>query len=243
MSGNTSSITFWDEWVGAERLMKKTDENTRKQQELDRKQGVEPKSVRLNQTKSKISNDSKGDKDKVKSNGAKGKKRKNESSDEKENASVEKLVDIEIPQTLKQQLVDDWGFVNEQNKLVKLPRSPNIDDIMKMYLEHRSKKDMISDSAGEILKGLRCYFDRTLPVILLYDKERPQYGEYIKNDVSPSSIYGAEHLLRLFVKLPELLPYVNIEEDLLMSLQQKILDFLKFLQQKQSSFFLSSYDG
>ncbi|KAI3799002.1 hypothetical protein L1987_34290 [Smallanthus sonchifolius] len=243
LCGFKTSKIIWDEWVGAERLMKKTEENIRKQQELDKKQGVEPKSVRLNQTKSKISNDSKVDKDKVKSNGAKGKKRKHESSDEKENASVEKLVDIEIPQTLKQQLVDDWEFVNEQNKLVKLPRFPNIDDIMKMYLEYRSKKDMISDSAGEILKGLRCYFDRALPVILLYDKERPQYGEYIKNDVSPSSVYGAEHLLRLFVKLPELLPYVNIEEDLLMSLQQKFLDFLMFLQKKQSSFFLSSYDG
>ncbi|KAD7479365.1 hypothetical protein E3N88_02514 [Mikania micrantha] len=234
----------WDEWVGAERLMKPTDENIRKQQELDKKQGVEPKSGRFIQTKSKISN------------GiplycqlflsvswAKGKKRKHESSAEKENTSVEKLVDIEIPQILKQQLVDDWGYVNEQNKLVELPRAPNVDDILKMYLEYRSKKDdMITDSVGEILKGLRCYFDRALPVILLYDKERLQYHELIKNDVSPSSIYGAEHLLRLFVKLPELLPYVNIEEDLLMNLQQEFLDFLTFLQKKQSFFFLSTYD-
>ncbi|KAK1410294.1 hypothetical protein QVD17_36829 [Tagetes erecta] len=233
-------FTCWDEWVGAERLMKTTEENIRKQQALDKKQGVEPKSARSNQTKSIKANDSKVDKEKAKSNGAKGKKRKHTSSDEKENASVGKLVDIEIPQTLKQQLVDDWGFVNEQNNLVKLPRSPNIDDILKLYLEYRSKKE---DMTEEILKGLRCYFDRALPVILLYDKERPQYREYIKNDVSPSSIYGAEHLLRLFVKLPELLPYVNIEEELLISLQQKFLDFLKFLQKKQSSFFLSSYDG
>lgn len=36
---------------------------------------------------------------------------------QKENAPVGKLVDIEISQTLKQQLVDDWGFVNEQNKV------------------------------------------------------------------------------------------------------------------------------
>ncbi|KAL8193677.1 hypothetical protein R6Q57_026369 [Mikania cordata] len=222
---------LWDEWVGAERLMKTTDENIRKQQELDKKQGVEPKSGRFIQTKSKISN------------GAKGKKRKHESSAEKENTSVEKLVDIEIPQILKQQLVDDWGYVNEQNKLVELPRAPNVDDILKMYLEYRSKKDdMITDSVGEIFKGLRCYFDRALPVILLYDKERLQYHELIKNDVSPSSIYGAEHLLRLFVKLPELLPYVNIEEDLLMNLQQEFLDFLMFLQKKQSFFFLSTYD-
>ncbi|KAK9061885.1 hypothetical protein SSX86_019069 [Deinandra increscens subsp. villosa] len=242
MTGNILSITFWDEWVDADRLMKKTAENIRKQQALDKKQGVEPKLGRSNQTKSKTPNGipsychlvlSVG------SSGSKGKKRKHESSAEKENTAVEKVVGIEIPQTLKKQLVDDWGFVNEQNKLVELPRSPNVDDILKMYLEYRSKKDnMITDSVEEILKGLRCYFDRALPVILLYDKERLQYRESIKNDVSPSSIYGAEHLLRLFVKLPEILPYVNIEGDLLMSLQQEFLDFLTFLQKKQSSFFL-----
>lgn len=42
----------WDEWVGAERLMKTTEENIRKQQALDKKQGVEPKSARSNQAKS-----------------------------------------------------------------------------------------------------------------------------------------------------------------------------------------------
>ncbi|XP_024962696.1 protein MRG1-like isoform X2 [Cynara cardunculus var. scolymus] len=222
----------WDEWVGVERLMKYTQENIQKQQDLGKKQGVDrnPKSGRSNQTKPKIST------------GAKGKKRKNDSSTE-EIASIEKLVNIEIPSTLKKQLVDDWEFVNEQDKLVKLPRSPNVDDILDSYLEYRSKKDgMMTDSIGEILKGLRCYFDRALPVILLYDKERQQYRESVADDASPSSIYGAEHLLRLFVKLPELLPYLNIEEDLVMRLQQKFLDFLRFLQKKQTSFFISSYD-
>ncbi|GMQ06868.1 hypothetical protein CsSME_00051299 [Camellia sinensis var. sinensis] len=32
------------------------------------------------------------------------------------------------------------------------------------------------------------------------------------------------------VKLPELMAYVNIEEETLFPLQQKLLDFLKFLQ-------------
>ena len=55
-----------------------------------------------------------------------------------------------------------------------------------------------SVGVGEILKGLRCYFDRALPIILLYNKERHQYHEAVADDVSPSTIYGAEHLLRLF---------------------------------------------
>lgn len=236
----------WDEWVTADRLMKTTEENIQKQKALDRKQGVDknPKSGRSNQTKPKTSNDIKVEKEDVKSNGAKGKKRKNDSSTEKEIESVEKVVDIQIPSTLKQLLVDDWEFINEQDKFVKLPRSPNVDEILKEYLEYRLKKDdMMADSDKEILNGLRCYFDRALPIILLYNKERKQYCESVKNDVSPSCIYGAEHLLRLFVKLPELLRYIHIEEDVLTCLQEKFHDFLKFLEKKHNSFFVSSYDG
>ncbi|PWA64889.1 Chromo domain-like protein [Artemisia annua] len=231
--------------------MKTTEENIQKQKALDKKQGVDknPKSGRSNQTKPKIYNDIKVEKEDVKNNvtvvvGAKGKKRKNDSSTEKEIASVEKVVDIQIPSTLKKLLVDDWEFINEQDKFVKLPRSPNVDEILKEYLEYRSKKDdMMADSDKEILNGLRCYFDRALPIILLYSKERKQYCESVKKDVSPSCIYGAEHLLRLFVKLPELLRYVHIEEEVLTCLQEKFHDFLKFLEKKHSSFFVSSYAG
>lgn len=241
----------WDEWVGTDRLMKHTEDNVLKQQALDKKQGMEKntKSGRSAQAKPKSSAgvsslDVKLDKEDTKSNVPKGKKRKADSGTEKGNVSAEKLVKIQIPSTLKKQLVDDWEFITQQNKLVKLPRSPTVDDILTKYLEYRSKKDgMMTDSVGEILNGIRCYFDKALPVILLYKKERQQYHEAVSDNVSPSSVYGAEHLLRLFVKLPELLAYVKIEEETLIRLQQKLLDFLKFLQKNQGTFFLSAYDG
>ena len=52
----------------------------------------------------------------------------------------------------------------------------------------------------EILNGLRTYFDKALPAMLLYKQERGQYTEHIRENstVTASSIYGAEHLLRLF---------------------------------------------
>ncbi|XP_021642724.1 protein MRG1 isoform X2 [Hevea brasiliensis] len=234
----------WDEWIGTDRLLKHTEENVLKQQALEKKQGVDKSSKpgRSAQTKPKISTDAKVDKEEQKNNVAKGKKRKSDSGIE-DNFSAEKLVKIQIPSTLKKQLVDDWEYVTQQDKLVKLPRSPNVDDILTKYLEYRSKKDgMMTDSIGEILKGIRCYFDKALPVMLLYKKERQQYHDSVENDTSPSTIYGAEHLLRLFVKLPELLAYVNIEEETLTRMQQKLLDFLKFLQKNQSTFFLSAYD-
>ncbi|KAJ7007177.1 hypothetical protein NC653_006278 [Populus alba x Populus x berolinensis] len=45
--------------------------------------------------------------------------------------------------------------------------------------------------------------------MLLYKSERQQYADAIADDVSPSMVYGAEHLLRLFVKLPELLAHTK----------------------------------
>ncbi|KAK9670329.1 hypothetical protein RND81_13G194200 [Saponaria officinalis] len=232
----------WDEWVGADRLMKYTDENVQKQQELKKKQGADKtqRSGRSSQTKPKGSTEAKGDNEDTKINVAKGKKRK---GDEKESFSAEKLIKIQMPSTLKKQLVDDWEFV-QKDKLVKLPRSPNVDDLLKKYLEYRTRKDgTMSDSVAEILNGLRCYFDKALPLMLLYKKERQQYQESVTNNVSPSTIYGAEHLLRLFVKLPELLAYVNMEEDTRTRLQQKLVDLLKYLQKNQSTFFLTIYDG
>ncbi|XP_010943212.1 protein MRG1 isoform X1 [Elaeis guineensis] len=237
----------WDEWVGTDRLMKFTPENVRKQQELAKNQNADkiPKSGRSTQNKPKGSNDAKADKDDLKNHVSKGKKRKAQfGNEEKDAKSAEKLVILQFPLTLKKQLVDDWEFVTQLGKLVKLPRSPNVDDILKKYLDYRTKKDgMIAESVGEILKGLRCYFDKALPAMLLYKKERQQYQEAIRDNISPSTIYGAEHLLRLFVKLPELLAYVNMEEEALAKLQLKLVDFLKFLQKNQSSFFLSAYDA
>ncbi|XP_043712843.1 protein MRG1-like isoform X1 [Telopea speciosissima] len=237
----------WDEWVAVDRLMKFTEENIRKQRDLEKQLSAD-KSLKLGrstQIKPKGSTDAKVDKEDLRNYVARGKKRKSDSGvEEKDTESMEKLVKIQIPSTLKKQLIDDWEFVTQLGKVVKLPRSPCVDDILKKYLDYKSKKDgMVADSIGEILKGLRCYFDKALPVMLLYKKERQQYREAIADNVSPSTVYGAEHLLRLFVKLPELLDYVNIEEETLTRLQQKLLEFLKFMQKNQTSFFLSTYDS
>ncbi|CAN1815116.1 Protein MRG1 [Linum perenne] len=179
----------WDEWVGADRLMKHTEENILKQQALDKKQNID-KSSRLGRGHTKPKNSSDIYKKVFTVDGL---------FCQKGNASIDKLGKIQIPSTLKKQLVDDWDFVTQQEKLVKLPRSPTVDDILAKYLEYKSKKEgVMTDSTGEVLKGLRCYFDKALPVMLLYKNERQQYQNAVKEDVSPSTIYGAEHLLRLF---------------------------------------------
>lgn len=223
----------WDEWVGTDRLLKHTEENVQKQKALKERLEMEMKTKAVQAPQMKMKN----------SGVSRGRKRKNDNlNKEKDLVPLEKLVNLQIPPTLKKQLVDDCEFITHQSKLVKLPRAPNVQDICKKYCEYRSKKDvMMPESTAEIMKGLRCYFDKALPAMLLYKSERQQYTYEIRDDVSPSMVYGAEHLLRLFVKLPELLVHANIEEETLAELHQKLVDFLRFLQKNQTAFFLSRY--
>ncbi|CAM6125996.1 unnamed protein product [Calypogeia fissa] len=242
----------WDEWVGTDRLMALTDKNLEMQKQLFKNQNVDKQSKgRLPQGRQKAPTDTKGEKEVAKINPAsvnavpKGKKRKADStvSEEKDTDEPDHVMKIPMPAVLKKQLVDDWELI-QSGKSIKLPRSPNVEDILKKYREFKTKRESLDgDSLGEVLNGLQCYFNKALPAMLLYKQERAQYAGAVPDGSKPSLIYGAEHLLRLFVKLPELLVYTNMEEETLTQLQQKLMDFLKFLQKHQSSFFLSMYDG
>lgn len=220
----------WDEWVCMDRLMKFTEENVQKQQARNKEQLFE-KNTKLPRPSP------------VKPRVARTKKRNNDSVGKEQGLiPLDKLVNIQLPPPLKKQLVDDCEFITHLGKLVKLPRTPTVDDIIMNYGDYRMKKDgSITSSEMEVLMGILRYFDKVLPVMLLYKNERQQYKEAISNDVRPSTIYGAEHLLRLFVKLPELLYQASIEEETLMELTQKLVRLLKFLQKHQSAYFLSTY--
>ncbi|KAM7514376.1 hypothetical protein LguiA_003959 [Lonicera macranthoides] len=226
-------LVDWDEWVGIDCLMKFTDENKQKKEALKQKKENGKSTMPGRALPIKPKN----------STAVRGKKRKNDDALKEDTAPPEKLFNIQISPTLRKQLVDDCEYVNHLGKLVKLPCTPTVNDILKKYREYRLKKDSkIADSVKEILNGLLCYFNKALPRILLYKSERYQYQKTVTEDMSPSDVYGAEHLLRLFVKLPELLRFANIEEETLAELQPKIMDILRFLQKNHSSFFLSAYE-
>ncbi|CAA7056171.1 unnamed protein product [Microthlaspi erraticum] len=229
----------WDEWIGEDYVLKHTEENIEKQQELGMKQGLKSAMAwKVSKMKPRSHNV------------ARGKKRKQDSADTAVSVSTlekmvpsENLLTLHIPPALRKQLIDDCEFVTQMQKLVELPRSPNVDDILKKYTDSKLKKQSrVSDSVEEVLKGLRCYFDNALPVMLLYnDNERKQYEESVSPDVPPSTVYGAEHLLRLFVKLPGLLVHVKMAEETLKELQDNFVDILRFLRKNQNSFFISAY--
>jgi mortality factor 4-like protein 1 len=74
-----------------------------------------------------------------------------------------------------------------------------------------------------VCAGLKAYFDRALRPVLLYKQEHAQADALLGEEgagvvaragagpLPPSEVYGAEHLLRLFVKLPELLPVGDMD--------------------------------
>lgn len=55
------------------------------------------------------------------------------------------------------------------------------------------------EALDEFIQGTQLYFNKMLSVSLLYRTERKQYEEFFADlDKEPSSVYGVEHLLRLF---------------------------------------------
>lgn len=81
-----------------------------------------------------------------------------------------------------------------------MPRDPSVSDILNQYKDQCLKLNLDDPNVlDEVVAGLHDYFNRALSVFLLYRFERQQFADIQKSLVNKdfSSIYGAEHLLRL----------------------------------------------
>lgn len=61
--------------------------------------------------------------------------------------------------------------------------------------------------------------------------------------VTPSKVYGGEHLLRLLTKLPELLPLTNFPAADYNTLQTRLMDFVKHLHTQRTTVFMKALHG
>ena len=223
----------WDEWVLPSRIMPLNDESRKKQQEHNAQQRGKDKERKL-QKKAEKAKES-----------AQSKKRKIDATRELEDDAGEAVVKLTIPFSLKKQLVDDWENVTrEPRHLVPLPRKPTVSMLLEQYVEQKRKQAPgTAANFAEVCDGVKLYFDRALGTILLYRSERAQYDDLKAQDpdTAMSDVYGAEHLLRLFVRLPYLLAQTDLDETEMAQLQQKLVDLLKWLQKHQQQLFLKEY--
>jgi len=151
-------------------------------------------------------------------------------------------LDLPLGNQMCKRLVDDWEMCSKKQHLLKLPHRVPVSLILEEFLASRAKKAAggpVNDKVWrEITDGLSAYFESALGQLLLYRFERQQFNTLTKShpDKRTSEIYGCEHLLRLFVKLPQLLSQAGMEPETLQVLQGKLSEVLKFLHKNCDKF-------
>ncbi|CCL98454.1 uncharacterized protein FIBRA_00452 [Fibroporia radiculosa] len=166
---------------------------------------------------------------------------------------------LTVPESLKVLLVDDWEAVTKNNQLVGLPRKPNVLDLLQDF-----KTYVIAEKAAHlkdpptllptIVAGLQTYFDRALGANLLYRFERPQYAEIRKKYVTGptvvvgqekemSEIYGAEHLLRMLVSLPQMVASSNMDSESVGLVKEYANELMVFMAREQHRIFVREYES
>lgn len=144
---------------------------------------------------------------------------------------------LHIPVKLKSLLVDDWEFVTKDKKICQLP-SPTmaVDQVIATYETIRAKElesPALQSQLSEYCAGLKLYFERSLPVLLLYRLERLQYEELLKKEKYQGkplvTIYGPMHLLRLLSILPELMSTTTMDSQSCQLIVKQTEQFMEWL--------------
>ncbi|KAK7460579.1 Esa1p-associated factor [Stygiomarasmius scandens] len=252
----------WDEWVPGERLLKFDETNIAKQKQLQ-EQAKAANAASSNKAHGKTGATAGRDRESIsavgtragaRKDGARGMKRAREDDDNIRKNEMK----IVVPEVLKVILVDDWEAVTKNNQTVTLPRSPTVEQLLKQFEEHIKtvKPPNLREPeilARTIITGLQIYFDRSLGMNLLYRLERPQYasirkqyvtGQQVKieENVEMSSLYGAEHLLRMLVAMPQMIANSSMDPESVGLVRDYVNELLKYMEAEKDRIFQREYE-
>ncbi|XP_016828880.1 mortality factor 4-like protein 2 [Cricetulus griseus] len=151
-------------------------------------------------------------------------------------------VELKLPQELKACLVEYWDLVNKQKQLFQLPAEKNVEHILENYVTFLKSQRNSDNSVDELVYGIRKYFNKMLGTQLLCQFENPQYAEILLAypDIPMSQIYGAPHLLRIFVNIGTALAHWSLNSHSLISLSSYMHVFLNYLSENTTSLFGAS---
>ncbi|CAG8526646.1 3009_t:CDS:2 [Acaulospora morrowiae] len=223
----------WDEWVEEPRVLKFNEANLNKQKMIEETMNKKNKpSVKKTVQDPNID---------------KGKKRRRDRSIDKDDLVKRPKIIFNMPEPLRALLVQDWENINKSHMNVPLPRKPHVGDIIENYRrwrkENNGNQDSLDGIAEEVLKGVLFYFNKCIGTRLLYQLERPQYREvrHKLDHYENSQIFGAEHLLRLFVAFPQLVSSTNLGQETLNVLKDHLTDLINYLNEHRKEYFLEEY--
>ncbi|NWX02457.1 MO4L1 protein, partial [Caloenas nicobarica] len=258
---------LWDEWVPESRVLKYVDTNLQKQKELQKANqeqyaegkmrgaapgkktsGLQQKNVEVKTKKNKQKTPGIGEGSSTSETPQPPRKKRArvDPTVESEETFMNRVeVKVKIPEELKPWLVDDWDLITRQKQLFYLPAKKNVDSILEDYANYKKSRgntDNKEYAVNEVVAGIKEYFNVMLGTQLLYKFERPQYAEILADhpDAPMSQVYGAPHLLRLFVRIGAMLAYTPLDEKSLALLLNYLHDFLKYLAKNSSALFSAS---
>lgn len=153
-------------------------------------------------------------------------------------AEGEPQLSLEVPHELKRLLMEDYERVVRKRQPTPLPRPPVVATILELFVEACKQTGESINLDEEVAFGLRVYFDKALRKMLLYEEEWEQHDQEVaRYGLAASWMYGAEHLLRLFTKLPELMPVMSLSHNQQQHIEAKLAQVLDFLVENKDQFF------
>ncbi|EXJ65630.1 uncharacterized protein A1O5_11157 [Cladophialophora psammophila CBS 110553] len=163
---------------------------------------------------------------------------------------------INVPDHLKNLLVDDWENVTKSLLLVPLPSQAPANYIIDEYFNAEKMNRRLCSPEADILEefcaGLKMYFEKAVGKILLYRFERSQLAEVRKlwesgrykewEGKGPGDCYGAEHLTRMIVNLPEMIAQTNMDAEAVSRLKTELSKFSTWLSRNSAKYFCAKYE-